>query len=166
MTDFISTPIRAGGKTSRAGSENVHVRRGNELALSDCARRRTRTLAEILRADFDAELMLMVANDRRADKGVFEVHYLFANDRENWFVHATDDLPARRPDDSFAGDLLSTRPRASSVKSMICSASKPSATPIRRPLVRHAFWPEDYFPLRKDPARRRSSTMMARRFPF
>ena len=46
-----------------------------------------------LRPDFGAELMLMVANDRRADKGAFEIHYLFANDRENWFAHATAESP-------------------------------------------------------------------------
>jgi len=75
---------------------NIHNRRGNELHVQ-IARAAAPRLAEILRADFAAELILMVASDRRADKGVFEIHYLFANDREDWFVHATNDLLADDP---------------------------------------------------------------------
>src|SRR5512140_1196666 len=75
---------------------DVRVRRGNELHFK-IARGEALHLAEILRSDFKAELALMVANDRRADRGVFEVHYLFANDAENWFVHATMDLPGDDP---------------------------------------------------------------------
>src|SRR6266542_6482062 len=75
---------------------NIHIRRGNELHIQ-IARGDMPRLAELLRADFGAELMLMVANDRRADTGCFEVHYLFAADRANWFVHATIDLPSDDP---------------------------------------------------------------------
>ena len=39
----------------------------------------------------------MAATDRRADRGTFEVHYLFAPERENWFLHATAAVPAEAP---------------------------------------------------------------------
>ena len=73
-------------------TENLCVRRGNEIHFR-IDRASVLELAEFLRADFGAELMLMVANDRRADTGVFELHYLFAKTLENWFVHATADIP-------------------------------------------------------------------------
>src|SRR5437879_12794037 len=54
-------------------------------------------LAECLRARFRAELVLMVAADRRSSGDGFHVHYLFAPHNENWLVHATVALPARDP---------------------------------------------------------------------
>src|SRR5690242_17588428 len=71
---------------------HINVLRGNELHFQ-IARGEVLRLATYLRDEFNARLILMVGNDRRADKGVFEVHYLFANDNENWFVHATKYLP-------------------------------------------------------------------------
>ena len=56
-----------------------------------------RRLAEVLRIEHGAELRLMVGNDRRADAGRFEIDYLFAHPRENWFVHAAQWLPAEDP---------------------------------------------------------------------
>ena len=83
-------------------------------------------LAEFLRRDFNAELILMVANDRRADKGVFEVHYLFAQDREDWFLHMRQ---MSRPNAwrSPRWPRSTIRLHALSARFMICSASKPFA---------------------------------------
>ena len=38
-------------------------------------------VAKLLRNEYQSELTLLVANDRRADLGVYEVHYLFDNPR-------------------------------------------------------------------------------------
>ncbi len=126
----------------------MRVRRGNELHFQigqgDMA-----PLAAILRADFQAEMGLMVANDRRADKGVFEVHALFINDRENWFVHATEELPADAPTiNSLATFYYPASRFEREIKDMF--GIEAVGQPDRRPLVRHAFWPEAYFPLRRD----------------
>jgi Ni,Fe-hydrogenase III large subunit/Ni,Fe-hydrogenase III component G len=124
------------------------IRRGNELHIQ-IARGGATRLAEVLRTDFGAELILMLANDRRADKGCFEVHSLFANDRANWFVHATKDLP---PDDPTIASLATFSYPASRFEREIKDlfGIEVVGHPDRRPLVRHAFWPETYFPLRKD----------------
>src|SRR5262249_13065205 len=50
-------------------------------------------LAQILRTEHGVELRLMVGVDRRADLGAFEVYYLFAHPREDWFLHARKVLP-------------------------------------------------------------------------
>ena len=54
-------------------------------------------LAVALRQRFGAELWLMVGDDRRSSDGRFEVHYLFAQSQENWFVHATAPVTADNP---------------------------------------------------------------------
>ena len=74
----------------------IHTTRGNELHCR-IQRGAATKLAGLLRHEFHAELVLMVANDRRGDRGVFEIHYLFANARENWFVHATKELTHEEP---------------------------------------------------------------------
>src|SRR6266540_3375198 len=127
---------------------DISIRRGNELHVQIAGGDAPR-LAEVLRADFGAELILMVANDRRADKGCFEIHYLFANDRANWFVHATNDIP---PDDPTIESLATFYYPASRFEREINDLFGIEAVghPDRRPLVRHAFWPETFFPLRKD----------------
>ena len=63
------------------------VRRGNELHVQ-ITQGDALHLAQVLRRDYKTELVLMVANDRRAERGGFEVHYLFANNAENWFVRS------------------------------------------------------------------------------
>ena len=106
---------------------NAHVRRGNELHFQ-IDRGDAPDLAEILRSHFGAELILMVANGCRANKNAFELHYLFANNRENWFAHATADLPSG---DSTIPSLatFTIRRRALSAKSRICLALKPYRSP-------------------------------------
>ena len=106
-------------------------------------------LAQALRADHGAELRLMVGNDRRGDLGAFEVYYLFAHTAENWFVHACKTLPAREP---AVGSLGTFNHPASLFEQEIYDLFGITASnhPDPRPLVRHGFWPADYFPLRKD----------------
>ena len=126
----------------------VHVVRGNE---SHCHMSRgvARLLAQTLRDRFGAELALMIATDRRRDHGVFEVHYLFAQSAENWFVHATKEL---KPEEHTVVSMATFYYPASRYEREIRDMFGIEAVghPDPRPLVRHAFWPKDYFPLRKD----------------
>ena len=147
MTDFAQLPS-ALRRHFNSQVTNFQTRRGNELHV-EIVRGDVPRLAEVLRADFGAELILMVANDRRADKGCFEIQYLFANDRANWFVHATNNLP---PDDPAIASLATFYYPASRFEREINDLFGIEAVdhPDRRPLVRHAFWPETYFPLRKE----------------
>ena len=124
------------------------IRRENELHFQ-LARGAAPRLAEILRSDFGAELALMVANDRRAGKGLLEVHYLFVNDRQNWFAHATENLPAADPSiPSMATFYYPASRFEREIKDLFGITA--TGHPDRRPLTRHAFWPEDYLPLLKD----------------
>jgi Ni,Fe-hydrogenase III large subunit/Ni,Fe-hydrogenase III component G len=126
------------------------VRRTNELHLP-LARGAAPALAAFLRAACGAELILMVANDRRGDGGGFAISYLFANDGANWFVHATEELP---PDDPTIPSMATFYYPASRFEREMDDlfGIKAVGQPDRRPLVRHAFWPETYYPLRKDAA--------------
>jgi len=135
------------GERLKGGTVNAHVRRGNELHFQ-MDRGDAQDLAEILRSHFGAELILMVANGCRANKSAFELHYLFANNRENWFAHVTADLPSG---ESTIPSLATFTYPASRFEREIKDLFGIEATghPDRRSLVRHAFWPTDYFPLRK-----------------
>ena len=131
-----------------SGVSDVHQHRGNELHLrvTDAA---VLPLAELLRADFGAELALMAANDRRADRGAFEIAYLFANDVENWFVHAILDVAPETPTlPSLATFYLPAASFEREIRDLF--GIEPVGHPDPRPLVKHAFWPADYYPLRKD----------------
>ncbi len=128
--------------------DEIHITRGNELHCR-IQRGAAPRLAGLLRAEFHAELVLMVANDRRADKGVFEIHYLFANAQENWFVHATKELTREEPTIiSLATFYYPASRFEREIKDLF--GIEAIGHPDPRPLVRHAFWPSDYFPLRKD----------------
>ncbi|MEI7769017.1 MAG: NADH-quinone oxidoreductase subunit C [Chloroflexales bacterium] len=124
------------------------VERPNELHLP-LARGTAPALAAFLRAECGAELILMVATDRRSDTGRFAISYLFANDRASWFVHATEELP---PDDLTIPSMATFYYPASRFEREIedLFGIRAVGQPDRRPLVRHAFWPEGYYPLRKD----------------
>ena len=106
-------------------------------------------LARWLRKGYGANLVLMVGADRRPDQGGFAVHYLFGHERENWFLHATVGADADRPE---IPSLATFHYPASRFEREIFDlyGIKARGHPDPRPLVRHAFWPEDYFPLRKD----------------
>ncbi len=144
MTDF--TPVVTALQQSLANRPFTYrVCHANQLHLQ-LAPADLLPTAELLRAGFQTELMLMAANDRRADRGCFEIHYLFAGAAQNWFVHAT----------------LSADPSLPSLATFHFPASRFereiydqfgitfSGHPDPRPLVRHIFWPADFFPLRKD----------------
>ena len=142
---------------------DVHMVRHTEL---HCSVRPpgVHTLAVLLRIGFGAELIFMAAADRRQDRGAFEVHYLFAPGREDWFVHATVTVPAEAP---ALVSLATLHHPASRFEREIYDLFGIvfDGHPDPRPLVRHAFWPTDYFPLRKD-AGPREFTDDGRPFPF
>ena len=106
-------------------------------------------LARWLRATHGADLILMVGADRRRDQGGFEVHYLFAHGGENWFLHVTVAVAPDRPE---IPSLATFHYPASRFEREIFDlyGIRALGHPDPRPLVRHAFWPADYFPLRKD----------------
>ena len=142
---------------------DVRVVRGNEM---HCTVRPAAVpaLAAHLRFGFGAELTFMAASDRRADSGEFEITYLFAPERGNWFVHATAAVPEADP---RIVSLATFHYPASRFEREIYDLFGIVAEghPDPRPLVRHAFWPADYFPLRKD-ATPREFTDDGRPFPF
>jgi Ni,Fe-hydrogenase III large subunit/Ni,Fe-hydrogenase III component G len=121
-------------------------------------------MAAALREQFGAELALMVGDDRRLTHGRYDVHYLFAQARENWFVHASAPVA---PDQPAIASLAALSYPASRFEREIYDLFGIHATghPDPRPLVRHGFWPDDYFPLRKDAGR---PTLIddGRPFPF
>ena len=121
-------------------------------------------LFTLLTARFGAELRLMVGADRRADGGGFEVHYLFAHSREGWFVHATVGAGSRAPE---IPSLATRHYPASRFEREIADllGIRAAGHPDPRPLVRHAFWPEDYYPLRHDAVPREFEDD-GRPFPF
>lgn len=126
----------------------IQLKRGNELHLT-LERGNILSLAQCLRANFNAELALMAASDRRVAKNTFEVAYLFANAAENWFVQATVDVPAANPAiPSLATFYLPASRYEREIRDMF--GIEPQGHPDLRPLARHAFWPADYYPLRKD----------------
>ncbi len=54
----------------------TRIVKGNELYFK-IARSEMLDLTKLLHDELHARLNLMVGNDRRMDKGVFEIHYLF-----------------------------------------------------------------------------------------
>jgi Ni,Fe-hydrogenase III large subunit/Ni,Fe-hydrogenase III component G len=122
------------------------------------------TLATWLRTSYGADLILMVGADRREDLGRFEVHYLFAPERGRWFVHATVGVGQDSPS---IPSLATFHYPASRFEREIFDllGIRAAGHPDPRPLVRHAFWPSDYFPLRKDAAPREFHDD-GRAFPF
>jgi Ni,Fe-hydrogenase III large subunit/Ni,Fe-hydrogenase III component G len=123
-----------------------------------------RDLYGVMSESFGAELILMIGNDRRAEQGTFEIHYLFAHAKENWFLDAAVPVAA---DDPVVDSLAAVCYPASRFEREIFDlfGIVPRGHPDPRPLVRHGFWPADYFPLRKD-AGAREFTDDGRPFPF
>src|SRR5437870_3104941 len=142
---------------------DVRLVRGNELHCS-IHPPAVPALAALLRAEHGAELIFMAATDRREDGGAFEVHYLFGPERKDWFLHATTAVPAGTP---VVPSLATLHYPASRFEREIYDLFGIVAEghPDPRPLVRHAFWLPDSFPLRKD-AVAREFTDDGRPFPF
>ena len=148
MSNFAYMSATLAERLPAAEISDLQMRRGNELHLCVSATA-VLPLAELLRADFCTELALMTANDRRADCGVFEVTYLFANDTENWFVHAVLGVALQPPTlPSLATFYLPAARFECEIRDLF--GIEPVGHPDPLPLVKHAFWPADYHPLRKD----------------
>ena len=142
---------------------NVSIPRADEL---HCCVDRTdvRHLYRVLNGTLGAQLKLMVGTDRRAHGGGFEIHYLFAHPDQNWFLDAAASVPAEAPAIESLGTLCYPASRFER-EIFDLFGVVPSGHPDPRPLVRHGFWPKDYFPLRKD-AEPREFVDDGRPFPF
>ena len=142
---------------------DVSVRRPNELHCAVNAGDVLR-LAELIRARFGAELVLMAAEDRRRASGAFYVHHLFARPRAPWFLHVSVRLDGERPAlSSLAGFHY---PASRFEREMMdLFGIEVAGHPDPSPLVRHGFWPDDYHPLRKD-AEPRQFADDGQPFPF
>lgn len=111
-----------------------------------------------------ADLILMAAEDRRAISGGFFVHYLFAHRAENWLLHVSAPLAAARPELTSLAQYHYPASRFEREIRDLFGIAIPGH-PDPSPLVKHAFWPADYYPLRKD-ARAPEFTDEGQPFPF
>lgn len=139
--------------TPRVNEVHCHVSYGDVIDFADIAFR-----------ELGAELILMAADDRRSASGAFFVHYLFAHRAENWFLHASARLDGTRPElVSLAPFCYPASRFEREIRDLfgIVMAGHPDPSP----LVKHGFWPGDYYPLRKD-ARERDFTDDGQPFPF
>ncbi len=95
-----------------------------------------------------AHLVLMAADDRCEAMDAFHVHYLFAHPREQWLVLASLGVDSSSP---AVPSLAPSHYPASRFEREIHDlfGIHFAGHPDPRPLVRHAFWPENYHPLRK-----------------
>ena len=121
-------------------------------------------LGDLVCRSLSAELIFMAADDRRRESNAFFVHYLFAHRTANWFLQASARLEGRQP------ELPSLAPfhyPASRFEREIRDLFGIVVTghPDLRPLVKHGFWPESYYPLRKD-ARAGEFSDDGQPFPF
>ena len=121
-------------------------------------------LGDIACRTLGAELIFMAADDRRQEADAFVVHYLFAHREANWFLHVSTCVASRQPE---VPSLASFHYPASRFEREIRDlfGIRFTGHPDPRPLVRHGFWPDQYYPLRKD-AQRREFTDDGQPFPF
>src|SRR5262245_48109310 len=75
---------------------DVTALRGNEVTCGVHASR-VKDLGELVCGVLGAELIAILAEDRRRQAGAFFVHYVFAHTAENWFVHAATRLDGTYP---------------------------------------------------------------------
>ena len=141
----------------------IRVARRNQLYCR-VERTRVRDLYRLLSETLGAQLKIMVGNDRRKDQGNFEIHYLYAHPRENWFVDAVAPISSEHPAMESLGTLCYPASRFER-EIFDLFGIVAAGHPDPRPLVRHGFWPGDYFPLRKD-AGTREFADDGRPFPF
>ena len=121
--------------------------------------------AERLCDQLGADLVLMGADDRRAHGGHWSVHYVFAHPRQRWLVHASVVVEGDPP---VVPSLAPHHYPASRFEREIRDqfGIELIGHPDPRPLVRHAFWPEDYHPLRQGEPARDGFTDDGQPFPF
>ena len=121
-------------------------------------------VADVLQSRFGADLALMAGDDRRDDAGCFQVHYVFDHKRDDWYAHVTTDVtPGNLELVSLAEHSYPASRFEREIRDLF--GITPVGHPDPRPLVRHGFWPEDYFPLRRDTLQR-SFEDDGRPFPF
>jgi Ni,Fe-hydrogenase III large subunit/Ni,Fe-hydrogenase III component G len=142
---------------------DVMVPRANEIhcrVRSDAVP----ALADFACVELGAELILMAAEDRRTSAGAFVVNYLFAHRTSNWLLHASAALDGARPElPSLARFHYPASRFEREIRDLFGIAVPEHPDP--RPLVKHGFWPEDYYPLRKD-ANGRAFQDDGQPFPF
>jgi Ni,Fe-hydrogenase III large subunit/Ni,Fe-hydrogenase III component G len=124
--------------TPRAREVHCHVPPGDLTEAADTACRQ-----------LGAELILMAADDRRATSGSFYVHYLFVHRTEHWFLHVSSPLGKIRPELPSLAPFHYPASRFEREIRDLFGIAVPGH-PDPSPLVKHAFWPADYYPLRKD----------------
>jgi Ni,Fe-hydrogenase III large subunit/Ni,Fe-hydrogenase III component G len=151
------------GERLQGRLQGLAVVRGRELHAR-VAGQDMPAVAGVLQSGFGADLVLMAGDDRRDDAGGFHVHYLFDHKRDDWYIHITTGVG------EGAAELVSLAQQsypASRFEREIRDlfGITPIGHPDPRPLVRHGFWPEDYFPLRRD-ARTPVFEDDGRPFPF
>ncbi len=98
-----------------------------------------------------ADLALVVAEDRRRELRRFLVHYVFTPAGGSSWLHLTTPVDASRPEvPSLAAVYYPAQRFEREIRDLF--GIEPSGHPDPRPLVKHAFWPDGYYPLRKDAA--------------
>lgn len=124
--------------------------RGNVLRCT-LTRPEVRGVARMLLSRFGMELELMLANDRRAATGAFEILWLWADRGRNEFLEITASVPDQDPTYPSLATLSYPASRYErEIQDLF--GLRAEGHPDPRPLVRHGFWPETYYPLRKDAA--------------
>jgi Ni,Fe-hydrogenase III large subunit/Ni,Fe-hydrogenase III component G len=122
-------------------------------------------LTELMCGQIGAHLILIAADDRRATRAAFHVHYLFAHPVDRWLVLASTSVSDSSPVlPSVAGTRYSASRFEREIQDLF--GVRFAGHPDPRPLVRHGFWPDDYHPLRKGEIAPRSFTDDGRPFPF
>jgi Ni,Fe-hydrogenase III large subunit/Ni,Fe-hydrogenase III component G len=123
-------------------------------------------LAERVCGELEADLLMIAAEDRREHAGCWVVHYVFGHAQPRWVLHAAvtvldvpgPALPSLAPY-HYAASRFEREIRDQFGISF-------DGHPDPRPLVRHAFWPEDYHPLRRREPARDGFSDDGRPFPF
>ncbi|MBI2221649.1 MAG: NADH-quinone oxidoreductase subunit C [Acidobacteria bacterium] len=124
-----------------------------------------RGAAEQISREPGGRLILMAGDDRRVATHQFLVHYVFAHPRDGWLVRVA--VPVT-PGSPSVPSLAPFHYAASRFEREIRDqfGIEFAGHPDPRPLVRHAFWPEDYHPLRTDEPARHDFVDDGRPFPF
>jgi Ni,Fe-hydrogenase III large subunit/Ni,Fe-hydrogenase III component G len=146
MKDLSAVQTMLGVRLQESAAHSFVVR-GSTIHL-EVPRENLGSAAQVLLGDFALQLSLMVCNDLRLQGKGFQIHYLFANHTENWFAEMRIGVPEKDPQfDSLATLCYPASRCEREIRDLF--GLQPQGHPDLRPLVRHAFWPEDYFPLRK-----------------
>ena len=142
---------------------DVNAPRPNEVHC-DVSVSGVKALSDLTCRTLGAELIVMAADDRRREAGAFFVHYLFAHRAANWFLHASARLDGDQPElPSLAPYSYPASRFEREIRDLLGIVV--TGHPDPRPLVKHGFWPESHYPLRKDaPAREFSDD--GQPFPF